>query len=681
MSDGAHELGRLLAGEIKRRMQLLGEPNTPEIQLRAALHSLKGSAGMAGHTELSLVIAQCAQRVQAKLPGALAETRAMFEHALARLTQDLPPFASVWPEPPPFLGPSRIDSKYRAQYYAAIRERLGELDSVLASSGDALAGLERAQRGVHAMKGAAAALGDDVTAWYCHGLEGALRRVPREAAPAIDALVDLARHRALFVLLLDDQARGLETLRALAARRILPGAPAAPPASRPRGRAPSRPPIRPPSGQFQLNTEASLQVPVSTLEAFGERLERIDLVHDELLRAGDLARQLGTRLRDSSLRLNDARRALTRVPAEANALSAIEQASAQLLTNAANAERGAGVFRRNAEFLRARTGEMRSELGALRRASLHSLFESVKRAILRDAEHEGKAIAVEILGPDVPIDRRISERLFDTVLQLAKNALVHGLELPTERAHAGKEPVGRVTLSAEQIGEWLRITVADDGRGADVTRIRDLAVAAGAVTRAAADRAADDDLLALLFLPGLTTHHRADLLAGRGLGLDLVQDTVRRLGGTIRLRSRAGGGLTASFEMPSDQTVVEVLWLEELGQRFALPVSFTGRVEPSCPSLPTAVRLSHCLGQKCAENPAVSLELTVYGVTPIRIGLDGVGEIEQVALRALPDLIAERGPYGGAVLRSDGTLHLALDAPLVAARAWTLRPHQPQDAA
>jgi len=103
-------------------------------------------------------------------------------------------------------------------------------------------------------------------------------------------------------------------------------------------------------------------------------------------------------------------------------------------------------------------------------------------------------------------------------------------------------------------------------------------------------------------------------------------------------------------------------------------VSFTGRVGPSDHGMPKAVRLAHCLGQKCLENAAVSLELTVYGVTPIWIGLDGVGEIEQVALRALPDLIAERGPYGGAVLRSDGALHLALDAPLVAARAWTLRP-------
>ena len=678
MSESAHELGRLLAGEITRRLPLLRDSHLP-LEVRAALHSLKGSAGMAGHTELSLVIAQCAQRVHAGLPGALLETRQMLEHALSRLSLDLPPFASVWPEPPPFLGPSRIDSKYRTQYYAAIRERLGELDSVLSSTGDALTGLERAQRAVHAMKGAAAALGDDVTAWYCHGLEAALRSVPREPAPASEALVDLARHRALFSLLLEDQARGLQTLRALAERRV-PRLATAPVQSRSRGRAPSRPPSRPANGQFEPSTDAALQVPVSILDSFSERLERIDLVHDELLRSGDLARQLATRLRDSSAGLARVR-ALLVTPADDHALSLLEQTSAQLLTSAANAERGAGLFRRNAEFLRSRTAEMRSDLGSLRRASLHSLFASVRRATLRDADQEGKAVAIEILGPDVPIDRRVSQRLFDTLLQLAKNSLVHGLEPPPERARAGKTPVGRITLSAEQIGDWLRITVADDGRGADVERIRELAVAAGAVTRSAAELAAEDDLLALLFLPGLTTHQRANLLAGRGLGLDLVQDTVRRLGGTIRLRSRAGGGLTASFEMPSDQTLVEVLWLEELGQKFALPVSFTGRVAASDADRPPPVRLARCLGQKCPETSAVSLELTVYGVTPILIGLDGVGEIEQVALRALPDLLAERGPFGGAVLRSDGTLHMALDAPLVAARAWTLRPPQPQDAA
>lgn len=673
MTRSPHELSRLLAGEIARRLGRLSDPNAPELEVRATLHSLKGSAGMAGHTELALVIAQFGQRVQARVPGAIAETRLVLEEALARLTRDLPPFSSVWPEPPPFLGPSPIDSKYRVEYYAAIRERLGELDSVLASTDDPLDGLERAQRGVHAMKGAAAALGDDVTAWYCHGLEAALRNVPREARSAADALVDLARHRALFTLLLDDPARGLETLRALAQHR--PAEPVARPGTAPRPR--SGPPSRPPSTEFEAVSEASLKVPARTLDAFSERLERIDLVYDELLRTSELARKLAARLRETGAGLNEARRQLgtgqTDDPA-LNALARVEAAGLLLRTSAANADRGALFFRRNAEFLRARTSEMRSELAALRRTSLHALFERVRRATLRDAQNEGQSAEVEIVGRDVAIDQRVAERVFDTVLQLAKNSLVHGIEPASDRAHAGKTEPGRITLSAEQIGEWLRVTVADNGRGADMQRIRQLAVAAGAVTEEAATHAREDDLLALLFLPGLTTQRRPGLLAGRGLGLDLVQDTVRRLGGTIRLRSRTTGGLSASFEMPSDHTVVDVLWLEEMGQRFALPVSFTGRLERTDPNGPQPVRLARCLGQKCPASATLSLELTVYGVAPIRIGLDAVGEIEQVGLRALPDLIAERGPYGGAVLRSDGSLHLALDAPLVAARAWTLRP-------
>lgn len=655
MSVSARELTRVLASEIARRMHLLADPTAQDIEVRAALHSLKGSAAMAGHTELALVIAQLSQRVRAADPGAVATARHALEQVLARISQDLPPFDSAWPEPPPFLGPSRIDSKYRNEYVSAIRERLTELDTVLAHHEDALDGLERAQRAVHAMKGSAAALGDDVTAWYCHGLEAALRAVPRTPSAALDALVDLAKHRSLFTLLLEDPARALESLRALAHRRSRPP---------PRSRAPS--------GEIELNSAVLLSVPAQALDGFSERLERVDLVYDELLQVGEVARKLASRLRETSASLNEARRQLG--DAEPSALTRIETASQQLRTSAANADRGAGVFRRSAEFLRARTGEMRSELGALRRTSLHTLFERVRRATLRDAENLGKALEVELSGRDVAIDRRIAERLLDTLLQLARNALVHGIEDPELRKIAGKPERGRIALGAEQIGEWLRITVADDGRGADVAHIRELAVAAGAVTAEAAARADEDDLLALMFLPGLTTHHRADLLAGRGLGLDLVQDTVRRLGGTIRLRSRQGGGLTASFEMPSDHTVVDVLWLEEAGQRFALPVSFTGRVEPYDRTRPPLVRLARCLGQPGTSEPAVSLELTVYGIAPIRIGLDAVGEIEQVALRALPELIAERGPYGGAVLRSDGSLHLSLDAPLVAARAWTLRP-------
>jgi hypothetical protein len=120
--------------------------------------------------------------------------------------------------------------------------------------------------------------------------------------------------------------------------------------------------------------------------------------------------------------------------------------------------------------------------------------------------------------------------------------------------------------------------------------------------------------------------------------------------------------------------VLDVLWLEELGQRFALPVSFTGRVARVEPMQQPPVRLARCLGQASSARPALSVELAVHGFAPIQIGFDAVGDIELVGLRALPEVIAERGPYGGAVVQSDGTLCLALEASRFAARAWTLRP-------
>ena len=93
--------------------------------------------------------------------------------------------------------------------------------------------------------------------------------------------------------------------------------------------------------------------------------------------------------------------------------------------------------------------------------------------------------------------------------------------------------MGVVTLRATRLGEWLRIVVEDDGHGVDTARLRQLAVERGIMTREQADRSLEGELLLILFLPGLTTSTRADLLRGRGLGLDLAEDAVRRLAGII----------------------------------------------------------------------------------------------------------------------------------------------------
>jgi two-component system chemotaxis sensor kinase CheA len=347
----------------------------------------------------------------------------------------------------------------------------------------------------------------------------------------------------------------------------------------------------------------------------------------------------------------------------------LESAAAALRSVSGSTDRGAHSFRASADFLRARSDEMRGELSSLRRTSMGAVFERVAHAGMRLAEAESKLLRVEISGADFTIDRRVAERLYDALVQLVRNAVAHGVQRPDQRLPQGKPGPGTLWLRAERRAEWLRIVVEDDGRGADIARIRELAVQRGAISAENVHALSENQLLALLFLPGLTTHADPSLLAGRGLGLDLVQEAARGLGGVVRLESGVAGGLAATFEIPSDQALMEVLWVEEAGFELALPVSFTRGVRRSDPGRP-APRLGTCLGQPRRGPSEIEVELAVYGVEAVGIGVDRANGIEEVTVRPIPELLSQAGPYSGAILRSDGSLRLALDVPVLAARAW-----------
>jgi two-component system, chemotaxis family, sensor kinase CheA len=669
-----NRLYELLAGEVERRLSLLGTESPATQDVRAALHSLKGSAGMAGFTDLALVIGQLSSRLRQGDPDALRLCSELLKEVLERLKAHKPPFSARWPEPPPGLVPSEVDPRFRSEYLAAMRERLAELDEALGGDEEPAAVLEQAYRGAHAMKGAAGAVGDDVTAWYCHGLEAWLKK-PRDEEAAGDAVARLARHQAILAMLLDEPAHALDALRAVAAHKSAPRAgrlSTRPPPSQPAaGSSPFQ--SRPQQTEDEAQTEELLlRLPSGVVDRMLERLEGFDVVHDELTNVAEVARQVGGRLRDLRVSLHEALRLIGPARpwgAPAAALQRIEAAARTLGAAADHAERGSAACRRNAEVLRSRSGEMRAEVASLRRTSLSWLFARVAHAVERFAASEGRYIRVEITGAELLIDRRVAERLLETVIQLARNAVAHGIQRPEQRVAKGKPPVGTITLRAERLGDWLRIAVEDDGEGVDVERIRELAVQRGVVPADSAVSLHQDELLALLFLPGFTTQAGADLLAGRGVGLDLAQDVVRRLGGAIRLGSRRGSGLTATVDVPGERGLVDVLWLRAAGWEFALPVSFTGKVELMPMRMPV-VPLTTCLGLSAAPSAKLGLELSMIGVQPIAIGIDDVGEFQEAAIRAVPALVAAAGPYTGAVLRGDGALRLVLDPALLAARAW-----------
>ncbi len=318
--------------------------------------------------------------------------------------------------------------------------------------------------------------------------------------------------------------------------------------------------------------------------------------------------------------------------APASALTRVEAAARALGSVADGAERSSVSLRRTADLVRWQSREVRSELSSLRRSSVRELLERVVRATEGFAARDNRLVRVVLDSDEAPVDRDVADRLFDPLLQLAKNALVHGIENTTDRAVRGKPPVGTISVRAERVGDWLRLSIADDGRGIDVEALRSMALGRGALRQDAAQAASDDELLSLLFLPGLTTQSRADVLAGRGIGLDLAQSVAHRLGGSLRLSTRAGSGFTATLEVPIERSVVDVVWLDSAGESFALPLRFSGRVRRAEGSV---VSLAQCLSMVEDSAPRLTIELVVQGDVRAQVGIDAVGSVEEVASAAV----------------------------------------------
>lgn len=675
----SEELDRLLAQEIDRRLGVLGDgPPTVEA-LRAVLHVLKGSASMAGHHDLTLLVTQLGQRLKSGEDGVVELSTGLLRQVSGRLKAGQRPFDSVWPEPPEGLIPSEIALDQRNEYRTIMQERLRDLESVIAHGFGDVEQLTHAGRVIHSMKALAASVGDDFTAWYCHHLEAKFRKPEQSSGGALRLFGELASQRATLMRLLESPEEAFAMLRAhrssYRARRTTP-----PPyrlselgASRNSNSAFStRNSTLPPNDDVDSEADQTLRISTATVDQLFDRIERVHITANELTLAGKNLRSLIRQMSALRHELVEAQYWLGRSEREVN----VTQVSERLVRALAVANDGIGQLdhieqdcRHSAEQLRSDWDETRRRLVDLRRTTLTKVFTRCVRAVHRFAESEGKQVHVEVQGGEWSIDRALAERLLEPLLQIAKNAVNHGIEAPEQRRVQGKPKEGRLRFIAERHGEWLRLIVEDDGAGVDLNRVRQRAIAQGLLTETEAEAMHENELLGLLFVPGLSTHAQASIMAGRGIGLDLAQDVVRRLGGGIRFSVREQGGVRVTLELPRELGIVDVVWVKIGGFRFAIPVTFTGSVAANSPET-EVTSLLQCLGLPAQATPSLIIDLVIPGLRPLALGIDELNEFEEVTVRPLPNLLAKSGPYSGAVLLADGRLELVLDAPLVAARAW-----------
>jgi len=209
--------------------------------------------------------------------------------------------------------------------------------------------------------------------------------------------------------------------------------------------------------------------------------------------------------------------------------------------------------------------------------------------MVRDlAKSLGKSVRFEIEGESTRVDRDILEKLEAPLTHLLRNAVDHGIEVPATRLQTGKSPEGRLTLRARHVAGLLEITVADDGGGIDLERVRERIVERGYANSDMAAKLSENEVLEFLFLPGFSTSRSVTEVSGRGVGLDVVQSMARQVGGNVRIASKAGEGTRFVLQLPLTLSVLRTLMFEVKGQPYALPLTRIDRVF-SVP--PEAVRL------------------------------------------------------------------------------------------
>jgi len=192
----------------------------------------------------------------------------------------------------------------------------------------------------------------------------------------------------------------------------------------------------------------------------------------------------------------------------------------------------------------------------------------------RDLAHSlGKSARLEIIGESTTVDRDILERLKAPLDHLLRNAIDHGIELPSQRENALKPAEGVLQLTARHSAGMLLITVADDGRGIELEAIREAVVDRKLTTSDLAQKMSETELFEFLFLPGFTLKKSVSEISGRGVGLDVVQVMVKEVGGTVRVSSQSGQGTRFQLELPLTLSVIRTLLVEIGREPYAFPLA------------------------------------------------------------------------------------------------------------
>jgi len=310
----------------------------------------------------------------------------------------------------------------------------------------------------------------------------------------------------------------------------------------------------------------------------------------------------------------------------------------------------------------------------MRMVPLRTLATRLHRTVRVTADRQGKQAELILEGDTLELDSQVLDSMGEPLLHMLRNSVGHGLETPEVRRSLRKPARGRVWLSAYHEGTQAVLRVRDDGRGLDAAQLRKKAVSGGFLS---ADRAAalsDADVMSLVFLQGLSTADKVTDVSGRGVGMDIVRDTVQKLRGTISIDSTPNEGTTFTIRLPLTLAVIRALIVRVHGQAFAVPLAamqqilrlgaeesarmMRSRVVSLNDKLLPVVRLSEALD--IPDGPDVPSRLPVLivrvGESEVALVVDDIIEGREVVIKSLGRHLQRVRGIMGATIFGDGSV-------------------------
>jgi two-component system chemotaxis sensor kinase CheA len=329
------------------------------------------------------------------------------------------------------------------------------------------------------------------------------------------------------------------------------------------------------------------------------------------------------------------------------------------------------------------TSDLQDAVMRARMQPVERVFANLPRMIRDLANELNKKINLVTEGADTELDRQLIDLIRDPLTHLVRNCADHGIESPEERLRAGKPATGTVRVVAAHEAGQITIEISDDGRGLNLVRIKEKALALGLTTKPQLERLSDDEISRFIFAPGFSTAERVTNISGRGVGMDVVRENIQAIGGSCGLTSKPGEGSRFTLKIPLTLAIAPALIVEASGQRFALPqhsvVEAVGLVggehKIECVqgskilqlrdvvlpigSLAELLRLPAPAERAGAPEPlAVIMRV---GAQSFGITVDAVTDVQEIVVKPLGGSISHLSNFAGHTILGDGSVVLILD--------------------